>query len=54
MNKADSERIHQLCSLIAQEQDRAKFLSLVEELNHILETHDERLRTGKLREQPGD
>jgi hypothetical protein len=51
MNKADSDRIHQLCSLIAQEQDRAKFLSLVEELNHILEAHDAQLRIGKPRGQ---
>jgi hypothetical protein len=54
MNKADSDRIHQLCSLIAQEQDREKFLSLVQELNHILETHEERLNIGNPRQQPGD
>jgi hypothetical protein len=49
MNKADSDRIHQLCSLIVKEQDRAKFLSLAEELNQILEAHEERLKS---REHP--
>jgi hypothetical protein len=44
MKKADSDRIHELCSLIAVEQDRAKFLRLVEELNHILEAKEERLQ----------
>jgi hypothetical protein len=43
MNKAESDRIHELCSLIAVEQDRAKFIDLVEELNHILEAKGERL-----------
>jgi hypothetical protein len=54
MNKADSDRIHQLCSLIAQEKDRARFLSLVEELNRILGSHEERLKTSMPHEQPGD
>lgn len=36
MNQADRNRIHELCSLIAVEQDREKFLSLVEELNCLL------------------
>jgi hypothetical protein len=36
MNKADSDRIHELCSRIAVEQDREKFLRLVEDLNRIL------------------
>jgi hypothetical protein len=44
MNKADSDRIHQLCSLIAVEQDRVRFLHLVEELNAILATQDESLQ----------
>jgi hypothetical protein len=54
MNKADSDRIHHLCSLIVKEQDRAKFLSLAEELNQILEAHEERLKILNPREQPGD
>ena len=53
MNKADSDRIHQLCSLIAKEQDRAKFLALVEELNRILEAKEERLKTGAANKQQG-
>jgi hypothetical protein len=44
MNKADSERIHELCSLIAVEQDHQKFLRLVEELNNILSAHDKTLQ----------
>jgi hypothetical protein len=44
MKKADSDRIHELCSLIAVEQDREKFLTLVEELNRILEAKDARLQ----------
>ena len=47
MNKADSNRIHELCSLIAVEQDRQKFLNLVEELNRILAAKDGRLQSNK-------
>jgi hypothetical protein len=43
MNKADSDRIHELCSLIAIEQDRHKFLELVKELNRILGKKEARL-----------
>jgi hypothetical protein len=44
MNQADIDRTHELCSLIAVEQDREKFLKLVEELNRILNAKDERLQ----------
>lgn len=44
MNKAESDRIHELCSLIAVEQDRARFIELVDELNRILEAKGERLQ----------
>jgi len=44
MNKTESDRIHELGSLIAVEQDRRKFLELVEELNRILEVNDQRLK----------
>jgi hypothetical protein len=44
MNKAESDRIHELCSLIAVEKDRHKFLTLVEELNGILAAKDDRLQ----------
>lgn len=51
MNKADSDRIHELCSLIAAEKDRRKFLSFVEELNKILASKEERLQENKLDDQ---
>ncbi|MFY9908892.1 MAG: hypothetical protein WAK56_03560 [Candidatus Sulfotelmatobacter sp.] len=40
MNKADSDKIHDLCSRIAVEHDHKKFLALVEELNRILSAQD--------------
>ena len=40
MDQANSDRIHELCSLIAVEQDRQKFLGLVEELSRILSAQD--------------
>jgi hypothetical protein len=43
MNKTESDRIHELCSLIAVEQDRQKFQALVEELNQVLSANHERL-----------
>jgi hypothetical protein len=48
MNKADSERIHELCSLIATEKDHHKFQALVEELNRILDAKDQRLKDNLL------
>jgi hypothetical protein len=54
MNKAESDRIHDLCSLIAVEQDRQKFLILVEELNRILSIQDQTLQTHKPVEQERD
>src|ERR1700722_7575905 len=44
MNPADGDRIHELCSMIAVEQNREKFLELVKELNRILEAKDERFQ----------
>jgi hypothetical protein len=44
MNKANNDRIHELCSRIAVEQNRQKFLKLVEELNRILGAKDEQLQ----------
>jgi hypothetical protein len=46
MNQSQSDRIHELCSNIAVERDRKKFLSLVEELNHILAEHDRNFHNG--------
>jgi hypothetical protein len=51
MNKADSQRIQQLCSLIALEKNRPTFLALVEELNQILAAKDSRLQSGELDDQ---
>jgi hypothetical protein len=54
MNKADSDRIHELCSLIAVEQDRHKFLQLCEELNRILDVKRERLQNNKRSDKMSD
>jgi hypothetical protein len=40
MNKADSDRIQELCSRIAVETDRHEFLKLVEELNRLLSAQE--------------
>jgi hypothetical protein len=48
MNEADTARIRELCSLIAQEQDRHKFLELVEEMNRSLDTKDLRLKGNQI------
>jgi hypothetical protein len=47
MNRAESERIQELCSRIALEQDRTKFLKLCEELNRLLSVSRERDPNGK-------
>jgi hypothetical protein len=47
MNKDDNDRIYQLCSLIAAEQDRDKFLKLVEELNRLLGAKHDQLPNKK-------
>lgn len=44
MNKADSDRIHELCSLIEVEEDPDKFTMLVTELNRILSAEGTRLQ----------
>ena len=46
MNKAQSDRVHELCSLIEKEQDQGKFLDLIKELNEILSEKEARLRKG--------
>jgi hypothetical protein len=50
MNREESDRIHQLCLRIETEQDREKFLILVEELNRILTAKTARLRHDSLDE----
>jgi hypothetical protein len=52
MNKSDDDRIHELCSLIAVEQDRKRFLELVQELNRILSATEQRL-SGSQSDEPG-
>lgn len=54
MNQADNDRIHELCSLIAVEQDRQKFLQLVQELNDILSNKEKRLEKNELSHRKGD
>jgi|HubBroStandDraft_5_1064220.scaffolds.fasta_scaffold140180_2 hypothetical protein len=41
MNKAESERIHELCERVAVEQDHKKFLELVQELHRLLSSHED-------------
>jgi hypothetical protein len=53
MNKTDSDRILELCSLITVEQDREKFLDLVKELNRVLEAKEERLHEREPSTTPG-
>jgi hypothetical protein len=43
MNQSESDRIQELCSQIAVEQNREKFLRLVQELNRVLSAKDGRL-----------
>jgi hypothetical protein len=43
MTQSESDRIQELCSKIAVEQDRQKFLQLVQELNRLLSAKDGRL-----------
>jgi hypothetical protein len=45
MNKQDSDRIHELCSLIEHEQNAEKFIILVKELNQILTGKSARLQS---------
>jgi len=54
MNKDDSDRIHELCSLIAVEEDREKFLKLVEELDRILSAQGSRLQNSQPTDEKKD
>ena len=54
MNKAESERIQDLCSRIAVEQDRNKFLRLCEELNRLLSSRDRSTLPNDKNEKPND
>jgi hypothetical protein len=44
MNQSDTDGIQEVCSQIAIEQDRQKFLKLVQELNRLLSAKDGRLQ----------
>jgi hypothetical protein len=44
INDADRDRIRELCSLIAVEQDRHKLLQLIEELSRHIGAKDEGLK----------
>ena len=48
INDADRDRIRELCSLIAVEQDRYKLLQLIEELSLIRGANDDHLKVRQL------
>lgn len=54
MNKTENDRIHELCSQIAVEQDRRKFLEFVAELNRIFEVNEQRLKEVEQPKVKGD
>jgi hypothetical protein len=43
MNKAENDRVRELCALIAEEKDRTRFKELVNELNLLLDAKQQRL-----------
>jgi hypothetical protein len=48
INDADRDRIRELCSLIAVEQDRQKLLKLIEELSRHIGAKDEDLKVKQI------
>jgi hypothetical protein len=54
MNRVVSERIHELCSLIEVEQNRERFLRLVEELNRLLAAEEKGLQERELGKRGSD
>ena len=48
INDTDRDRIRELCSLIAVEQDRHKLLKLIEELKRHIDAKDEGLKVKQL------
>ena len=48
INDADRDRIRELCSLIAVEQDRHKLLKLIEELSRHIGAKDEGLKVKQI------
>jgi hypothetical protein len=47
MTPDERSRMYELCALIEKEQDRHRFLLLIEELNHLLERKEYRLEREK-------
>jgi hypothetical protein len=45
VNEADRDRIRELCSLIAVEENRHRLLELIEELSLTLDAKQQRLKT---------
>jgi hypothetical protein len=45
MKPDERERMYQLCAMIEKEQDRARFLELIKELNDLLERKEHRLES---------
>ena len=48
MKEADRDRIRELCSLIAVEQNQPKLLRLIEELSRLLGAKDEDLKVKQI------
>jgi hypothetical protein len=48
INDSDRDRIRELCSLIAVEQDRQKLLKLIEELSRHIDAKDEGLKVKQI------
>jgi hypothetical protein len=47
MTPDERNRMYELCALIEKEQDRRRFLQLIEELNYLLERKEHRLEQEK-------
>jgi hypothetical protein len=46
MRPDERERMYQLCAMIEKEQNRERFLELIQELNELLERKEHRLEHG--------
>jgi hypothetical protein len=44
MEGANRERLFQLCELASKEEDPDKMVKMIEEINHLLEEKEQRLR----------
>jgi hypothetical protein len=47
MKPEECERMYQLCAMIEKEQNRERFIKLIQELNDLLERKEQRLEAGK-------